>query len=234
MSMLPRPWYVRGVDVEPLCRGVLKEMTRRHSKQLEPADFEESLGFLLGEVVVLDRRYDSTRGGTFTGYLYDRLRFRLQDYWRSTDGRHGEKRVHPDGDLGPDRVGEAAGGDPADRTDADRWLHSEGDRGGARAEAGPGVGAREGVAPGDRGAGARAGSVGGAARGPWADCRCGVRNFVQPPNGRPDWHLEALCAGCGAPLDVRDGAGGRVSDPAAADASPPCLARREGRGEVAA
>src|SRR5438128_239597 len=52
--MLPAVWAIDGVpDLELLCRGVLREQSAKSGVVLEPADFDEWLAFLLGEVHVL-------------------------------------------------------------------------------------------------------------------------------------------------------------------------------------
>lgn len=126
--MLPRPWIVRGVDIEPLCKGVLVEMARRSSMKLEPADHDESLAFLLGEVVVLDRKYDAGRAGiVFAPWLYQRLRWAIVDHWRSFYGRQGQHRLpdssaeahweHDHGELRRDRLEQIVGEVAGDRGD---------------------------------------------------------------------------------------------------------------------
>lgn len=149
--MLPEVWAIqapgpngRVEDVEALCAGALVEVCRRQGKTLAEIDGDDSLRFLLGEVVVLYGKYDPAKrhgSGSFAGYLYDRLRFRLIDYWRTRDGRNGEKRVisargHDidNGDSELDRSGPPApfSDDPAEGTSAlpRSWTDAEGDRGG--------------------------------------------------------------------------------------------------------
>ncbi|SRR6266496_3144756 len=171
--MLPAVWTLRDVeDVEELCVGVLAEATRRLCRPLERCDLEESLAFLLGEVVVLDRVYDPARVGiVFRPWLYQRLRFRLVDHWRTTFGRHGEKRV-PDnglslreldaeaadnlrgGGLGQARPGSAPAGGAADVGGAwslpREWLDLHRDRAADRPIGRLGFAEGRGGAPGDR------------------------------------------------------------------------------------
>jgi hypothetical protein len=81
-------------NVEGLCRSVLDRVAAKLPRPLEPADYAESLAFLLAEVVVLaETKYDPTRSSGLGGFLSARLGFRLIDYWRRSYGQHGEKRV---------------------------------------------------------------------------------------------------------------------------------------------
>jgi hypothetical protein len=240
--MLLAVWSLRDViDVEALCRGVIRDLTGARSTDrttrpgdwLEPCDYQVSLAFLLGEVVVqeqrwlekgLDEKPGDERGPIlFRPWLYQQLRSRLIDEWRSPRmfGRHGQHRVAPvdrlvrtvDRDGGPvatdlraDRLHGAAGGDAADRTDADRWLRADGDLDTVGVERGEGrvVGAAAAGIDDRPGAGAR-GPVGRAVAGASAvaafvDCECGWRSYRQAPNGVTRWHLPDFCAGCGGAL----------------------------------
>jgi hypothetical protein len=160
--MLPTVWHIydRDVavleaqaigrilvfDVEALCRGVVDEKLPafRYLSGLqrpEPADYDEALGFSLGEVVVLVVRYAPAPGRELRPYLYDRLRFRVVDFWRREYGRNGEKRTDSldrqlhDGDPGVDRLALTPAERPGD--DPDHWapacggLLESGDREGA-------------------------------------------------------------------------------------------------------
>lgn len=80
-------------NVEGLCRSILDRGARRLARRLEPADYEESLSFLLGEVVVLADKYDPERATSFGDFLHARLGFRLVDSWRRFYGSSGHKRV---------------------------------------------------------------------------------------------------------------------------------------------
>ena len=97
-QMLPRIWSVRDVvDVEMLCRGALAEQLRRTNVDPSPADYDEALAYLLGEVVVLEQRFEERPGIQFRPWLYSMLRRRVIDYWRSWYGRNGQHRI-PDDD----------------------------------------------------------------------------------------------------------------------------------------
>jgi hypothetical protein len=117
MTMLAGVWALRDVsDVEALCRGVLGESLRRASVELEPADFDESLAFLLGQTVELERKFDGRPGIKFRPWLYNELRRDLIDYWRSWYGRSGQKRV-PEDDPNAPVGGDHTGIDPPDPHD---------------------------------------------------------------------------------------------------------------------
>jgi hypothetical protein len=210
-------------DVEGLCRGVLDEVCRREKVVLEDADFDEALAFLLGEIVIVERRFDPTRGVPFRPYAYGTLRFRLIDFFRSFYGRSGQHRVLAegegalveDGDDGDRRAAPGRGdrldgahargaGDGADDgslayrrllESRDRTLLREVRRLGLRPP-GPAAGR-------DRSAGRRQDEgallVG---SGPWLDCpACGWRSYLAAPNGKPGWTAPADCVGCGAELE---------------------------------
>jgi hypothetical protein len=49
-------------DLERLCRVVLDAHVRRVGQEMQPADYDEALGFLLGEGWLLASRYDPARG----------------------------------------------------------------------------------------------------------------------------------------------------------------------------
>lgn len=67
-------------DLEALCRGVLKA---GGGGQLERADFDEALDYLLESVFVVAQRFDETRRGiVFRPWLFQRLRWRLMDWFR--------------------------------------------------------------------------------------------------------------------------------------------------------
>jgi hypothetical protein len=219
----PPPTRILVPDVEGLCRGALADAQRRGvlARDIEPGDWAEVLGFLLGEVVVHARKYDPARRGIeFRPWLYERIRaFSVVDACRWLYGRQGQHRVAGEGhleqardDAGFDvhdgasfdsRLGGATLGDETDRVDARRWLDAAGDRYEPAPVGGRGLSAGRGAAAGDRSAGARQGF--GVARGAgleayWVDCvACGWRTFVQPPNGIDVWHVER-CSGCGADL----------------------------------
>lgn len=124
---LAGPLVLHGVDVEPLCLGVLEEMIRRSAmrEHLQHADREEALAFLLAECWVLSRKFDPARRVPFRLYAYGTLRHRLVDFWRKWYGSAGQKRP-----LGPDA-----------RCDRDRLEPSEPESTGDAASLG-GVGLR--------------------------------------------------------------------------------------------
>ena len=161
-QMLPSLWAVRDVaDVEMLCRGALAEQLRRTNVDPSPTDYDEALAYLLGEVVVLEQRFEERPGIQFRPWLYSMLRRRVIDYWRSWYGRNGQHRiidqrpaeqgradrleaigssdgiVDTDGPR-PDRldgaVARGEGGSPEDWPDAVRGLLGERDSAVARAE----------------------------------------------------------------------------------------------------
>jgi hypothetical protein len=214
-------------DVEALARGVLG--VERWPAGLEQADNDELLAFLLGEAVVLERRYDRRDGIQARPWLFQRLRWRSRD-WRDAFYRGDVVEL----DLGP-----LASDDNAsdDRPDAGRNL----DR---RARVWGGVaGGAPGASPGDRGD-ARPDALGRLLEGgnrevlreiealglgppprargriegedpgppgpdpepglePWLDCRsCGWRNFLQSPNGEPGYHFDRACTSCGGRLEL--------------------------------
>ena len=227
--MLPTPWILSdGSSAEAICRGVLVAAIRGGSapRDFQDADFAESLGFLLGETFVLIRQFDSGRGNArrLGAYLYDRLRYRLIDYWRSWYGRNGQKRVadlsfhaqavadaggdgifalEDGGDPCGDPLGGAAAGDSPDSPDAGGWLDAEADRRDAGAARDAGGSARSRAAERHRGAGAVVPErVSRASRtpDPYVDCGCGWRSYRQAPNGIDRWHWPKGCLGCGRPL----------------------------------
>jgi hypothetical protein len=123
-------------DVEGMCRGVLASaIGRRRIPPLDDGDYNEAIGFLLGEVVIIARRYDPTRRGIeFRPWLYSILSRRAPEACRWLYGRRGQHRVAvdlngdlDDGDDGTPQLGGAASGDPGDRLDARRWLDSSRD-----------------------------------------------------------------------------------------------------------
>lgn len=232
-SFLPRIWQITHAgtpkgplrpdeqvgNTEGLCRGVLKELTRGLSEPVEDADWVDSLGFLLGETVVLAAKYPRGRPGfVFRAWLYQRLCWALIDHWRRTWGRHGEKRVADlrkledvyrqagvdDGDRPAARLEQAAGGDGLDSQDALRWLFADGDRedvepdGGSRRDAttaAEGCDGGAGVGAVGRAVGAVAGSSRGAS--PWRDCvTCGWRHYPHAPNGVDRWTFPDFCTNC--------------------------------------
>jgi hypothetical protein len=210
-------------DVEELCVAVLAEMLRRRGMtKASASDRADALGFLLAATVLLHRKYDCSKrhgSGSFSGYLYDRLRFRLIDYWRSPAsgfGRQGQHRVgwRPpilDGELQPGgtlndpvvrrdaRAGaldEPVASGPGD--DPDDWLATCGGllEGGDRTDDEPLGVVRVGPDRGAEGRAARAPAVTSA----YVDCSCGWRTYRQAPNGLPGWHWPDACSGCGGAL----------------------------------
>lgn len=90
--------HILVFDVEGLCRGVVDEKLPAFQfftgdPRPQPADYDEALGFLLGEVVVQVDRYVHAPGRELRPFLYNRLRFRIVDLWRRVYGRNGEKRA---------------------------------------------------------------------------------------------------------------------------------------------
>lgn len=212
-------------DVEGICRGVIDEMCSRLGVELEEVDWDDSLNALLAAAVVLHRSYDPAKRngtGSFEGYLYDRLRFRLVDHWRSPAGfgRRGQFRVFDPRVLGPTVDDNDAGEDrldePADRAAEDAFdarlgscggLLTLGDREEARPDGERGreadLGSRGGAALGNGRARATAASAGRVATSAYVDClACGWRTYRQAPNGMPGWHWPERCASCGAALKV--------------------------------
>jgi hypothetical protein len=184
-QMLPRLWAVRDVaDVEMLCRGALAELLRRTNVTLEAVDYDATLAFMLGEVVVLEARFaekiKAKPGLIFRPWLYQQVTGKAIDHWRSWFGRQGQKRLpdtsavsptedddgswcidqpdpHDDpADRGLGRAArEIAEDGPETRTDALRWVLDEGDRAALQPLRRLGGGAHPGVAGGHRRAGNR-------------------------------------------------------------------------------
>jgi hypothetical protein len=237
--MLPKPLRLEapgpnGIaeDVEGLCRAATVEMARRNGLDLEHCEFEDTVRHLLGCAIELQGKYDpeKRRGtGSFEGYLYDRLRWRALDYWRSPAGfgRAGQHRpLGADGRGLADRAAasalddEPAGGhrpepastdyrdDPASGAAALEGFLALGDSGDLGALGGPGLTDRLGVgraaAAGDgpaRVATARAGRELAPAH---VDCeQCGWRTYLQAPNGVTAWHVPDWCSACGAAIGLQ-------------------------------
>jgi DNA-directed RNA polymerase specialized sigma24 family protein len=97
-------------DLEQLCRGAIAQVRNRGigPSDLQPAEFEDTLRHLLGEVVLAIRAYAPKEDGRFGAWLFERLCWRCVDYWRSYHGRRGEKRVLPDDGSERDASGMAA------------------------------------------------------------------------------------------------------------------------------
>lgn len=206
-SMLPVVWdYTHPVtgeivyNVEALCRGHLRRLSAGVTPPLGPADYAESLGFMLGEVIVLaEQKYDPARASSLGEFLNARMPGVLIDYWRRFYGRKGERRVYDlrrleraagdsaetadgfdHGDLGVDRPNDslAGGADSAQGAWAlpREWTESDGDGGTVRPAQGLGAGpgAADPVSVDRRGVGTsgRDGlAVAGAPRGAaWHDC----------------------------------------------------------------
>lgn len=171
-NLLPAVWTLRDVpDVEGLCRGVVAEKMhawRAYSgrPQPEPVELEDVLLYLLEQVLVLERVYVAAPGIAFRPWLYQRLRFRILDYWRREFGRRGEKRIisldapvgatENDGDPGPTRLDLLAAGraedDPTPRALFFGGLLSGRDRPGAGHEPVLGGRSHRRAARGDRSA----------------------------------------------------------------------------------
>jgi hypothetical protein len=85
-------------DVEGLCRGALADAQRRGvlSREIETRDWQEVLGYLLGQVVARARSFDPGRRGIeFRPWLYDHLRYHdTADACRWLYGRSGQHRVN--------------------------------------------------------------------------------------------------------------------------------------------
>jgi len=163
-------------DVEMLCRGALAEQLRRTNVDPSPADYDEALAYLLGEVVVLEQRFEERPGIQFRPWLYSMLRRRVIDYWRSWYGRNGQHRIPDDPDVlvgdwdrtgggfvnidPPDpnddprdtrlerAVAQVAEDGPEASTDALRWFLDDGDREALRTLKRLGGGAHSGIARG--------------------------------------------------------------------------------------
>lgn len=80
-------------NVEGLCRSVLDRAVGKLPRRLEAADYDESLAYLLAEVILLADKYDPARSSGLGDYLSARLGFRLIDFWRRFYGASGQKRV---------------------------------------------------------------------------------------------------------------------------------------------
>ena len=221
---LPAVWRLEApgpngvvADVEALCVAVVEEYVERNAAPSQYVDRDLLLGFALGEAVVLHSKYDPAKrhgSGSFSGYLYDRLRFRLVDFVRSWYGRQGQHRLSSfehDGDAGDARLGEPVA-ESAEDAALDRLATCGGlltlgdrsedgqDRGaGGNGDHGPGRGATAVLGR----AGAAAASTGRGAPPTFVDClACGWRSYVQAPNGMPGWHWPERCAACGEALKV--------------------------------
>lgn len=129
--MLPAVWQLERhgqvVDnVEGLCRAVLNRAASRLQQPLEDADYQESLAFLLGEVVVItEERWPPRRDRypSLGAYLSIALPTALVDHWRSVYGRNGMKRVLPADALeqaARDRGADDSGGAISEPID-ERW-----------------------------------------------------------------------------------------------------------------
>lgn len=214
-------------DVEAVCVAVVDEVTRRWKRDLRSAEWDDAIAHLLGEAHVLHRLYDPAKrhgSGSFAGYLYDRLRYRLIDYWRHLDGKNGFRagRETPvdftlidhyqddqpgSADVGALRLQQLAGAAFVDREDAVGRLHAAADRVGHGSVVGVGrpAGGRPplGAAGSAQGAGGpRPGQrEGGVGAGAFRDCgACGWRVYAMSPNGKPGWHMPDLCPACGVAL----------------------------------
>lgn len=147
--MLPSPWAVtfRATgevvqDVESLARGVMG--VEGWPAYLEPADNDELLTHLLGEVIVAETKYTRRDGIEARPWLFQRLRFRARDWrdrfyghngqhrtlaeipnWTDDDGEHGHTHVDGQSGVGVGSFG-SPGEAPGDRgdvgTDALRGL----------------------------------------------------------------------------------------------------------------
>lgn len=121
-------------DVEALARGAIH--AERWTWKLEVCDEAELLGFLLGEVVILEPRYSPRDAGSAArAWLFERLRFRARDWARQFYGRHGQHRTLADLPRPVDHDDPDWGGAAADRrAGADAGSHGApgevaGDRG---------------------------------------------------------------------------------------------------------
>lgn len=89
--MLSRRYALRDVaDVERFASRVLRDEVARYGAYLRDDQFEDALGWLIGEAWLLEQRYDPTRGLLFSTYLRGVLRLRVVDWYRSRfrDGRY--------------------------------------------------------------------------------------------------------------------------------------------------
>lgn len=225
----PPDWHPRCdllVDnVEGLCRKILNAANDRLPERLEWADYDESLGYLLGRAVELVPRYRPRDQRSQLGaWLKQELHWDLLDYWERVHGRKGEKRVvdlRPalaaagvaDGDPGLDRpdqpAARSAGDADADRALPREWSDLPADRGTLVADTVGGLGldagggGQGGVGRAGVVAGGRAGAevAGADPRAAWLDClSCSWRHYPSAPNGVPGWHYPDACTSCGRTL----------------------------------
>jgi hypothetical protein len=159
-TQLPRTWTVRTVlDVEAFCQEIIEATCRASAMpRLEPCDIAAAIGYLLGQVAILDGEFDDRVSAKpylqFDLWLRSALRCDLIDFWRSPAGfgRHGQHRIaaipdtddHDDewfvdqrdpldaDDAGASRLERVIAEftvDPPDAGDvALRWVLTEGDR----------------------------------------------------------------------------------------------------------
>lgn len=117
------------VDIEALIGGVLG--VEGWPAYLEPADEAELRATLLGDAVLLERKYVARDGIEARPWLFQRLRFKARD-WRRVYTRHGGREDELDdlgGDPGSHFAPEEAPGDRGHAgRDALRELLEGGDR----------------------------------------------------------------------------------------------------------
>lgn len=96
----PPDWRIdrdqQVLNVEALCRAVLNRTAARLTRPLEPAEYDEALLFLLGEVVVIALQRWPPRRAKYPvlgAYISIALPSALIDHFRWYYGRDGHKRV---------------------------------------------------------------------------------------------------------------------------------------------
>jgi hypothetical protein len=84
MNQLPRRYPLHDVrDVETFARRTLRWWLAKHDAFMQPAEFEDAVGWLIGETWILADRYDAARGLSFERFARPLLRMRVVDWLRS-------------------------------------------------------------------------------------------------------------------------------------------------------
>lgn len=96
--MLPTLWRleVHGQvvpNVEAICRGVLNRRAKSLARPLTPSEYDDSLGYLLGEAAIQALRFEPRPGIELGPWLARMLSLRVIDHWRQVYGHQGQKRV---------------------------------------------------------------------------------------------------------------------------------------------